>query len=398
MKLAYFAYPHRGGTFSVFRHLRAGLGGHGTAVRWLGVGALAHAAFQDPTWRTERGWGKPCGSPDSDERSQAFALAEAIETGGYHGVFVNVHADPVQTNLVRYLPRRLLRILIVHNITPGTYAAAGAVRDHVNSVIGVSRRIEEDLVSRYRFAASSVCTIPNATDLAVAAPRRPPPREALRILSLGRVEDQAKGVLWLPDILRRLPPDCTLTVAGDGPDLPRLRQRASDLGNRVRFRGAVSPAEVPALLAEHDVLLAPSRFEGFMITAVEAMAMGCVPVASRIRGVTDTVIDEGESGLLFPVGDLAAAAAALQRLDADHAFWLGLSREGQARVRQRFGVDRLGEDYARLIDRLCRAPPSTAPSLDLARWSLPPGLRPGLRTYLPTPVKNFLRTMRERAA
>lgn len=220
----------------------------------------------------------------------------------------------------------------------------------------------------------------------------------MRLLSLGRIEDQAKGILWLPDILKRLPAEFRLTVAGDGPDLARLRQRSTELGSRIRLVGAVSPAGVASLLVEHDVLLAPSRFEGFMITAVEAMAAGCVPVVSRIRGVTDTVIDDGETGLLFPVGSLDTAAGAIRRLDADRAFWLRLSRNGQERVRRQFGIDRLGADYARLVDRLGRAPPPIAAPLDLAGWSLPRGLRPGLRTYLPTPVKNFIRMMRERAA
>lgn len=399
MKFAYFAYPHRGGTFTVFRHLRAGLGDHGIDVRWLGVGALAHAAFRDPAWRAERACGTVCGHPGEDERSEALSLRAAIEAGGFDGVFVNVHADPIQTNLARYLPRSLLRILIVHNVTPGTYAAAAAVRDHVHGVVCVSRRIEEDLVLRHGFDPASICTIANGTDFPAAVPRdRPPKEDALRLLSLGRIEDQAKGILWLPDILKRLPAEFRLTVAGDGPDLARLRQRSTELGSRIRLVGAVSPAGVASLLVEHDVLLAPSRFEGFMITAVEAMAAGCVPVVSRIRGVTDTVIDDGETGLLFPVGSLDTAAGAIRRLDADRAFWLRLSRNGQERVRRQFGIDRLGADYARLVDRLGRAPPPIAAPLDLAGWSLPRGLRPGLRTYLPTPVKNFIRMMRERAA
>src|SRR5690606_22800856 len=165
-----------------------------------------------------------------DVRAQAIALRKTIELERFDGVVVNVHADPVQTNLVRYLPRSLLRMLIVHNITPGTYAAATAVRDHVHGVVCVSLRLEEDLVAGHGFSRASIGTIPNATDLTLAEARRPALEEApLRILSLGRVEDQAKGVLWLPDIMRRLPPELRLTVAGDGPDLERLKQRSGDL-------------------------------------------------------------------------------------------------------------------------------------------------------------------------
>jgi glycosyltransferase involved in cell wall biosynthesis len=399
VKFAFFAYPHRGGTFSVFRHLRAGLAPHGIELRWLGIGRLAHDGIRDPDWLAERAWGDVCGARDDDDKAQAISLLEAIGAGQFDGVFVNAHADPVQTNLARYLPNSLLRILIVHNITPGTYAAAAAVREHVHGVVCVSPRIEQDLIARYGFDPSMIGTIPNATDVPVA-PARSLPAEAaaLRILSLGRIEDQAKGVLWLPEILRRLPGHLHLTIAGDGSDLDRLRRRSSGLGDRVRFVGGVSPRGVAALLAEHELLLAPSRFEGFMITAVEAMASGCVPVVSRIRGVTDSVIDDGASGLLFPVGDLDAAARSIRALDADRQFWLRLSNQGQEQVRKRFCVDRLGRDYAERIGRLRRAPPEIAPPRDIDGWRLPAGLRAGLRTYLPTRVKNLIRTIRERAA
>lgn len=399
MKFAFFGYPHRGGTFAVFRHLRAGLAEWGIEVSWLGVGPLAHDAMADPAWSGDRACGSVCGTRQDDETLQAISMVDAIEAGGFDGVFVNVHADPVQTNLARYLPSGLLRILIVHNITPGTYAAAAAVRDHVHAIVCVSGRIEQDLIARYGFGSVPIRTIPNATDIAVA-PARASPAEGkpLRILSLGRIEDQAKGVLWLPEILRRLPAPFSLTIAGDGPDLERLRRRSRDLGDRIRFVGAVSPEAVAAEMVAHDVLLAPSRFEGFMITAVEAMASGCVPVVSRIRGVTDSVVEDGVSGLLFPVGETESAARAIRRLDADRRFWSRLSENGQEQVRARFRVERLGRDYAGLIAHLRQSPPVLAKAADLTNWRMVPGLRPGLRTFLPKAVKNFIRTIRERAA
>ncbi|MDX7324888.1 glycosyltransferase, partial [Providencia rettgeri] len=56
------------------------------------------------------------------------------------------------------------------------------------------------------------------------------------------------------------------------------------------FLGAVHPEAVFDLLLRHDVLVMPSRFEGFGLTITEAMSAGCIPVVSRIRGVTDTIV------------------------------------------------------------------------------------------------------------
>lgn len=399
MKFAFFGYPHLGGTFTVFRHLRAGLAPLGVEVEWLGVGPAAHAAAGDPDWQTEWPTGHACGTASDDEPSRARAMLAHLVEQDFDGVFVSVHADRVQTNLARYLPPEMLRVMIVHNITPATYAAARAIRDHVHASVCVSRRIRDDLMEDHRFNPALTSTVHNAVDPPAPSPR--PCRKAdqqLRLLSLGRIEDQAKGVLWLPEILARLPAEVTLTIAGDGPDLERLQRAARPLAERIAFVGRVAPAEIPALMASHDVFVAPSRFEGFMITLAEAMTSGCVPVASRIRGVTDTVVDDGVTGLLFPVGDVAAAAGAIEHLRRDPAHWHAMSCQGPIAARERFGLAKMAESYRSLIASLCESTPMIAPSLQMDDWRLPGDLRDGLRSRLPTPLKNLLRTMRERAA
>lgn len=399
MKLAFFGYPHLGGTFTVFRHLRAGLATSGHELRWIGMGPAAHLALRDPAWATERETGAACGLPGDDEPAQARALLAMVVEQEFDGVFINVQADRVQTNIARHLSPSILRIVVAHSISPATYAAASAIRAHAHAVVGVSSRIRDDLIAHHGFDPARTHAIHNAVEIPDLPPRIP--RSAggpLRVLSLGRIEDQAKGVLWLPDILRRLPGDTTLTVAGDGPDLARLRQAASSLGTRIRFLGAVAPSEIPTLMAKHDVFVAPSRFEGFMITLAEAMAAGCVPVASRIRGVTDAIVDDGATGLLFPVGDVAAAAAAIERLRTVPALLQAMSNKGPAAMRERFSVGRMGERYAMLLRAVQGDPPSIAAPLPIETWRMPHGLSDGLRTRLPTPLKNFLRGIRERVA
>ncbi|MFC7397085.1 glycosyltransferase family 4 protein [Chelatococcus sp. GCM10030263] len=400
MIFAYFVFPHLGGTFTVYRHLREGLAGAGIDLNWLGTGAAAHAAAADPAWASERAHGLVTGRPGDDAAAQAEALVEALEGGDFDGLFVNVYADLVQTNAVRYLAPHLTRIMIVHNITPATYAAARAVRDHVHATIGVSPRIRDDLVKSFGFDPQWTFAIPNATDVAAHLPKARPLATStpLRLLSLGRIDDGAKGVFWLPAILRALPPEMTLTIAGTGPDLPRLRELCAPFGERVRFVGAVAPADVGALMNAHDLLIAPSRFEGFMITLVEAMAQGCVPVVSQIGGVTDAIVTDGVDGLLFPVGDWRAAARAILRLDADRAMLHAMSAAGRQTVHERYRVETMAARYREVIRRLALGRPRIAEPLPLGDWRLAAGLGPGLRSFVPLPIKNLLRTVRERAA
>lgn len=395
MKFAYFGFPHLGGTYSVFRHLRAGLGARGIDVEWLGLGPLAEAAAAAPAWRGEAACGlavPACG----DQRDDARRLVAAIEHG-YDGIFVNVLADRVQTNAVRYLGDHLMRVMIVHNITPATYAAAAAIRRHVHATVGVSERIRSDLVRRHGFDPEWTVAIPNASDTTPSVPTPAERGGGLRLLYVGRIEDQAKGVLWLPRLMRRLPAGTSLTVAGDGPDLTALRASLEGLGSRATCLGAVTPEQAMALYRSHHVLLMPSRFEGSPLVLFEAMARGCVPVASRIVGVTDTVVTDGLDGYLFPVGDLDAAAAAVLRL-LDPAKLEAMAQNARAAVEDRFNSNTLAARYAQLIERLSVQRPQIAPPLRLDSWRMAWGLRAGLRTYLPRPLKNLARTLRERAA
>lgn len=397
MRFAYFARPHIGGTYSVFKQLRHGLAPSGIDVRWLSTGRAD--VESDERWRTECAIGDaldPRGTLGEKER--AALLVQFIERNDIAGVFINVLADRLETNIARYLPPHVLRLMIVHTITPATYAAAAAIRDHVHATVGVSPRCRSDLISQFGFPPERTFSIPNAMDFenrAIKA-REKPAAHPLRLLFLGRVEDMSKGVLWLPRIMEHLPPTVTLTIAGDGPDLPRLRQQLSPLGSRAVLAGAVAHEKIGGLFSRHDILIMPSRFEGFGMSLIEAMAAGCVPVASRIRGVTDMIIDHGVDGMLFPIGNCRQAACHIRQLHDNPALLSELSEAAIRKVADNFTATRMAASYADLIVRVKANPPELAAPLSLDDWRLPAGLRTSLRTYLPQPVKNWLRLVQER--
>ena len=78
----------------------------------------------------------------------------------------------------------------------------------------------------------------------------------------------------------------------------------------------VDPAEVPGLIADHDVVLVPSRREPYGLVAAEAIASGRWVVASRVGGLAQIVTD-GTNGTLVSDGDFAAALAAVPDYDPD---------------------------------------------------------------------------------
>ena len=399
MKFAYLGIPHTGGTYTVYNSLRKGLGSCGIKIVWLGIGPKAQAALDNPQWSEEREHGVVVAGLINDDRMQAQALIQYLEASDFDGLFVNVLAGRVETNAIRYLSPSIKRVMIVHNITPGTYAAARAVRDHVHATIGVSPRIRDDLIKNHGFKESMTHAIPNAVDLNSFDVKRVERKldVPLRVLFLGRVVDTDKGVFWLPKIMAKLSPkDAHLTVVGDGPDMEKLKLLCANMSSQITFEGRITGQEVPDMLARHDVFIFPSRFEGLGMSLVEAMAQGCVPVASKIKGVTDFVITDGKDGLLFDIGDVAEAANKIRSIAKDNEILKKMSVLARQNIVERFDLKLMSHSYEKIIYKVINQEINIAPTLRLREWKYAEGLKSGFRSYLPKWMKNKLMIIREK--
>lgn len=397
LRIAYFGRPHTGGTHSVFRFLREGLVQFGIEVRWVGIGAPGECPPQDREWKSELLNGELVEVDLTDKKQQAEALYRHICSEAYDGVIANILSSDVQTNIVRYLPPSIIRLLLVHTISPAAYRAAQAVRDHVHATVAVSPRIRQDLTKRWGFTPTTTKYIPNAVNLTRFRPPTRTIQPPFRIIFLGRLEDTSKGIFWLPAIMHALRDEpVEWTIAGDGSDRSELENQIKEVGVPVKLMGSVLAHAVPSLLAEHHIMLMPSRFEGFGLALIEAMAAGCVPVASHIHGVTDSIVAHGKSGLLFPIGDTRTASRQIQSLIRDPEYMAAMSHSATQVVYKKYDISTVAEQYTHLIRRVTEEPPDVALPLAFKDWAMPAGLKPGLHYYLPEWLKNVLRQGLER--
>lgn len=108
-----------------------------------------------------------------------------------------------------------------------------------------------------------------------------------------------------------------LLLVGDGPDRIALERQAAELGiaGKVVWAGQQPWEQAVALMSVMDVVVVPSRWEGFGLTAIEAMAAGRAVVATAVDGLAETVGNDG-CGRLVPPNDSAALASALLELFA----------------------------------------------------------------------------------
>lgn len=122
-----------------------------------------------------------------------------------------------------------------------------------------------------------------------------------------------------------------LKILGDGPEKVNLETltRQSGLADRVEFVGRVDRRGVLTAMAEADVFVLASGYEGLPHVVLEAMAVAR-PVVAAACGGTPEVVQDGVTGLLFPYGDDRALAGALNRILADDDLARSMGQAGQA--------------------------------------------------------------------
>jgi glycosyltransferase involved in cell wall biosynthesis len=195
-------------------------------------------------------------------------------------------------------------------------------------------------------------------------PPSPPPTKP-KLVAVGRLIP-IKGL----DVLlaaftraRRDVPELTLELAGSGPLEVELRAAAPD---GVTFLGRVSP--VAPLYERNAIVVVPSRGEGFGMVALEAAERGRAAIVSDVGGLPE-VVAHGETGLVVPVGDADALAAAIVELARDPARTRALGEAARQRALASFSADQNADGIADLYRRLLSARSKTADASSTSRKS-----------------------------
>lgn len=284
---------------------------------------------------------------------------------------------------------------VVHSDDFEHYEHTERLGRYWNALVGVSERCYERMLEVAPHLRPVAHHIPYGI---VLPPRAPRPlrgaHEPLRIVYTGRIEQVQKNVLALPALVRELESrgvPFVLTLIGEGSMLETLRWRMADSisAGRVRLAGRMNPAQVQAELAQSDVFLLVSFFEGLPVAMLEAMAAGCVPVVSDIESGVPQLVREGITGLRAPVHDLAAFAGHLQALAGDRARLARMSEAAADLVHGRYGDERMCDDYAAVLSEIWREttlgvyrrPALTGVPSELGPILLPPWLQRDPATF-----------------
>jgi glycosyltransferase involved in cell wall biosynthesis len=196
-------------------------------------------------------------------------------------------------------------------------------------------------------------------------PQPPPPPPAPRLAAVGRLIP-IKGLDVLMHAFaaaRRELPALTLEIAGAGPLEAELRASAPD---GVAFLGRVSP--VAAVYERNAIVVVPSRGEGFGMVALEAAERGRAAIVSDVGGLPE-IVSDGMTGLVVPVGDVDALAAAILSLARDPVRVASFGAAARQRALASFSADQNADGITALYRRMLSARSKTADPSSTSRKS-----------------------------
>jgi L-malate glycosyltransferase len=294
--------------------------------------------------------------------------------------------------LIRYLRRNRIQMVHSYGIYPNLFTVPAAwlarvpvviasIRDRgdilspwqrslqrlvcrlADCVLVNASTIRETLVEQ-GYRADNIVVIPNG--VMPPKPVAPRPEKDVRaelgipagaplVIVFSRL-NRMKGVEYFLEAVVQVAqrfPEVRFLIAGDGENRAELQEQAARLGiaGKVIFTGFRT--DLPDLLKESEISVLPSLSEGLSNSILEAMAAGVPVIASNVGGNPE-IVEHEVTGLLVPVRDSGALAAAMIRLVEEPKLRAKFGAAGRGRIGTTFSMEASLESVEALYERLMR--------------------------------------------
>lgn len=239
-------------------------------------------------------------------------------------------------------------------------------RKSVDKIIAVSEAVKKDVIKRYGYHPEIVEVIYNGVDYGKFYNIRfdwrkiESPNYLWRLGAVGRLVPQ-KGFDLLLEELAKLPRTINwqCLIAGTGRQAEGLKQLVEYLGltEKVFFVGHV--ADMPKFLADLDVFIMPSRWEGLGLVALEAGAAGRPVFASRVDGIKEIIVDKKDGYLFKPEQSGQLAKYLSKYLSGDLRQLTNCAENLQKKVKAEFSIEMTVARYEDFYKKLKQADENT---------------------------------------
>lgn len=304
-----------------------------------------------------------------DESSTCFlntiwSIRRSLEQFGPH----IIHTHRYKENILGYLGSRFggkVKLITTQHGLPENYKGFSSLKHlvvlkynfftlkrHFEKVIAVSNDIRSYFLKNLGFEGKKVHVIHNGIEIPDHAIRRKS-KDPFVIGSCGRLFPVKDYRLMI-----KVAKECTsdnnnirFELAGDGPEMQRLRALVEHFGLNGRFRLRGHLDNMEEFYRGLNLFINTSIHEGIPMSVLEAMSHGLPVVAPRVGGLKE-IIDDGVDGFLIENRDPEAFAEKCLLLARDQTLWQGMSKAAHQKIINRFSVQRMAEEYYMLYKEL----------------------------------------------
>jgi glycosyltransferase involved in cell wall biosynthesis len=264
------------------------------------------------------------------------------------------------------LPRGVRVLGIVHSDDAEHYDNVYRHDNALDHIVAVSEEIARKLIERDSRLSQKMSTIrygltaPAADRIAPLIERKIAAAEPIRVVFAGRFEVFQKRIYDYVRLARQLEESMLsyeLTLVGEGLEFAAVRTQLSGLvlSGSVKLPGRLSHPETQAIIAQANVLLVLSDFEGLPLSLVEGLQNGCVPIVYDMKSGIPEVIADGENGFMVPTGDVAAVAKRIGELQKDQKLRERMTHAALGTAdRLSLTAEAMGRQYSAIFEELLR--------------------------------------------
>jgi len=339
-----------------------------------------------PTQKRVWGDGVPLYCLHSCRRAALLAagrLARLIKQLGLQVVVSSNTGPNLATAAAKVLARRQVKVILIEHNTfslhegrnPAKRFLAGKLYAQADQIVGVSQGVSRDLVSVFPSLAAVTTTIynclltprPRLQELAQEEVDHPwfAAKDRPLLLNVGELfPRKGQDTLIRAFALARQTVPARLVIVGTliEPTHGALQRLAEELGVSADIAFLGYQANPFKYMRRADAFVLSSREEGFGLVLVEAMACGCPVVATNCPYGPDEIIVPEHSGLLVPVDDAEAMAAAMLRILQDEALAARCRQGGFQRLRL-FEPEQFIQQYESTIEKMVQPCKPEMPAL-----------------------------------
>jgi len=282
------------------------------------------------------------------------------------GVFKKQQYDLILVNnapqvlaALSVLSEKPVVISVIHNDHPVLCKNACVNEAMIDSIVAVSPAVYNraaNIVKDRSKLVQVLNAIEPETEERFLSRQQYKPGESMKIIFIGRLVDEQKGVFLIPEIaaaLKQKNVSFHIELAGEGSDYEKLQQQIKKLHveDEVTLLGYVSHSDIKDKLLQSHVLLVPSYFEGLPLNVLEAMTSGCVPVMSDILNITDICFKNEVEGIACKMGESNSFVQAIDAVYTGNIDWKLLSDNARKKADIAFSSKRMFEEYVSLYER-----------------------------------------------